>query len=355
MSAVSPDFYFTNPPIVELTKADVLPNGRLVIDEKVHCSLTSSQKLHNTANLTVAGVAGAAATVLTAGAPLAVQAATSIVPVPLDWLVPVPTKNAYFLGYMHDTSTCVRDDRSDPRTFAGGLLTQRGAAVNEDNGCFVWSTLSYNKANSVRVVVFGGGGWRHVFQTEGTLVTWLDIYQQQLCFCMWDGTFGADTAPNSERCQRIPVHHMDQVMYVSCGERPSQCKWHVTVANGQPVSVVFKRPGKSTGGAGVSMPDKGAIMKVAKACGVHEDGSVTDSKSLDNSLHAWKTSFVRALDPERLNFSKNRSLLGHKRMEQAPGAVPWWPQAPPQSPVPRDDARPKHVRRRPPMEERCTR
>jgi hypothetical protein len=324
MSVVT--FGADNTAIVELTKANLLPSGLPIIDDALHCSLTTKQKAHNTANITAAGVVGLAVTALTAGAPLAIQAATSVVPVPLDWVVPIPGKNAYYLGYVHDTSTCVAVPNGVDTRKSWTGFTRRGSAVDVDNGCFVWETLSYADANNVRVVLFGGGVWRHVFETKGKLVTWLDKEPTtgQLVFCMWDGVNTADTVgPASTRCQRVPVHHMDQVLYVSCGERPTQCKWHVRVENGRPMEVVLKRRAASTKSTGVSMPEKGAIMEAAKACGVNSDGSVLEGKRMSNSVHAWTTSTVRALDPERLNVFKNRSILGQKRMAQPANAVPW--------------------------------
>lgn len=278
-------------------------------------------------------------TALTAGAPLAIQAATSVVPVPLDWMVPIPGKNLYYLGYVHDSSTCVASTNG-PDTRKSWLgTTKRGSATDANNGCFVWETLSYDDVNNVRVVVFGGGVWRHVFETTGTLVTWLDINpgNGQLVFCLWDKMYGGDTlgkdrstgkpilGENNDHFRRVPVHHMDQVLYVSCGERPRQCKWHVNVVNGQPAGVVLKRKSVSTGSMGVSMPEKGTIMAIAKACGVNPDGSVLENYQTSRTTHAWVTSTVRALDPERLNPFQNRSLVGQNRTAQPTGAVPWEP------------------------------
>jgi hypothetical protein len=280
--------------------------------DKVHCRLTGWQKAHNATNATLAGAASGALSALTAGLPLAAQAATAFTPVPLDWLVPVPGKNAYYLGYLHDTSLCVSAEGRDPRATVLGAR-RRGAADDAGNGCFVWSTLTYLGANTVRVVVFGGGKARRVFEVDGALTTWLEVAEGQLTFNL------KGVQPPSIR---VPVHHMDQVLYVSCGERPLQAKWHVTVSGGVPTSVVLKRKERSTGAQGVLMHDKAAIMRAALAAGVWPDGSVSRFRPDDDGVHATLVRFVRALDPERLNPFTNRALVGQRRLEQPYPAEP---------------------------------
>jgi hypothetical protein len=284
--------------------------------EASSCSLTLSQKAHVSANLTAAVVLGGALTVLTGGAPLWAQAASSVIPVPLDYIVPIPGKNTYFLGYLHDDKECVTHKTN---TFIKNLLKSRGHAASANDGCFAWSTLSYSTVNNVRIVVFGLKQVRYVIEGSGKISTWLekegtDMQAGRLLFCVSDGT----------KQIKMPVHHMDEIIYVSCGERPRQMKYHVTLQNGAPVAVFLKHE-ESTGSTGVSMPDKGAIMAVALASQVWPDGHVGQQKTSHEKgkWHTFYTTAIKSLDPERLNPFKNRALLGDKRLEQPEGALPW--------------------------------
>ena len=69
--------------------------------EKEHCALTNAQKAQNAVGSTLVAIGFVGLTIATAGASLAVQAVSSLVPVPLNFVAPNATKNAYYLGYLH--------------------------------------------------------------------------------------------------------------------------------------------------------------------------------------------------------------------------------------------------------------
>jgi hypothetical protein len=116
------------------------------------------------------------------------------------------------------------------------------------NGCFVWSLLSYPDANGARITVFGGNVVRAACEATGVLVSSLDIVDGVLVLVMTSGKPGS----GSERSISIPLHHQDQIQYVSCGMRPFQSKWHVTVVDNRPVSVLVKHPKNKTNNLGAT-------------------------------------------------------------------------------------------------------
>jgi len=189
-------------------------------------------------------------------------------------------------------------------------LAQRVLPTNRDSGaadarrgCFVWSLLSYQDANKARVTVFGGSQVRAAFEATGVLLCSLELLDGVLQLVLTSGKPGS----GSETSTRLPVHHMDQVQYVSCGLRPFQSKWHVTVQDGRPVSVVVKTPKAQTGNVGVSMPEKSAIVAVAARCRVWQDGSsgCAQPRHELSAKQVWKD-LTQSVDVERLNLFANR-------------------------------------------------
>lgn len=333
--------------------------------EKEHCALRSQQLAANIAASGVVLAAFVGITLATAGSSLIVQALTGATPATLNMVAPNATKNAYYLGYLHERATCVAEDGKETgRTLRGFGPTKRGKVAEDgQDGCFVWSLLSYHNVNSVRITVFGGGGVRMdsqgrpaVYEAFGGVITGLKIVDAalladlgaaakvklgQLVFFILTG--------NTEFY--VPVHHMDQVQYVSCGDHPLQSKVHVTVSGGSPARIAYKHAHESgvdkaikrlglqstvvvkdgvvedieghsgTGSMGVSMPEKGPIIKVAEACGVRSDGSSgpqTTSEQEPASIRKLLTTVSRSIDFARLN-----PFLNRKRIEQLPGAVPY--------------------------------
>jgi hypothetical protein len=299
---------------VELEEADTGPvqdKCWLLTDterlEKNHSRLSNAQRARNAAQSTAVFVFYAGLTVATAGSSLLVQAAASVIPVPVSWALPNALKNAYYLGYMHQRG---KTDLGDAEAQKHKSLKERvlpedrasGEATVYD-GVFVFSLLSYPDANRARITVFGGSAVRAAYEATGVLLCSLDIKQGVLQLVLTSGKAGS----GAETSQYVAMHHMDQVQYVSCGERPFQSKWHVVVKNGRPTEVFVKRPKSKTGMAGVTQPEKAAIKAVAERCRVWADGSSGCAKP-EGEISAktlWKEATLN-MDPERLNLFHNR-------------------------------------------------
>jgi len=283
--------------------------------EKAHCALRTGQLAGNGAAGAAVLAAYAALAVATAGLSLYAQAATSAVPVPLSWAVPNAGKNIYYLGYLHERSMCNQTSGKDVSSHWG--VVNRGRATVED-GCFVWSLLSYERANHIRITVFGGKTIRAVYEATGFLLTGLMAEDGELKLFI---VAGKDTP-----AVKLPVHHQDQVQYVSCGEYPKQTKWHVTVVGGKATAAIIKHEG-GTGTTGVEMPEKGPIMRAALVCHVWADGSSGNPLDPDDhppkeeyTVHARTARLLRSVDPSRLNLFKNRLRA---RLVQPEDAVPY--------------------------------
>lgn len=181
--------------------------------------------------------------------------------------------------------------------------------VDPRNGCFVFSLLSFPDANLARITVFGGNVVRGAYEATGVLMCSLDIVDGVLVLVLTSGKPGS----GSEKTTQLPMHHMDQIQYVSCGLRPFQSKWHVTVVDNRPVSVAVKHPKKKTNAIGVSMPEKSAIVAVAERARVWQDGSsgVARPPHELSAKQVWKD-LTQSMDLERLNLFSNRLK---KRME----------------------------------------
>ena len=107
---------------------------------------------------------------------------------------------------------------------------------------------------------------------------------------------------------------------MSCGQRPYQSKWHVTVRNGRPTAVTVKAPKRGTSAMGVSMPEKAAIVAAAERACVWPDGSSGRSKPRHELTPGQALRDVtQSLDVERLNLFSNRL---RKRLEAPDGACP---------------------------------
>jgi len=325
---------------------------------KAECKLTTKQKAQNIIGSTVVAVAFVGLTVATAGASLAVQAASSLVPVPLNFVAPNATKNAYYLGYLHERYECITEDGKDSgKTLLGLGPTRRGKAGAND-GCFVWSLLSYHNVNSVRITVFGGGtvrrdnnGRRAVIEAKGGVITGLQIADVPLAVRVPHLVVGQLVfyVLTGNKEFYVPVHHMDQVQYVSCGDHPLQSKIHVSVVRGAPTRVTYKHAHVSavdravkklhlqstvsvkagvvtdleghmgTGSMGVSMPEKGPIIAAAEAAHVWADGSSGDAQPAEPlGIKRLAVKAIRNADFARLNPFANRG-----RLEQPAGAQPW--------------------------------
>ena len=296
--------------------------------------LTSAQTARNAVQSTAVFIFYAGVTVATAGSSLLVQAAASVIPVPVGWALPNAMKNSYYLGYMHQRgkSDVDSDGQRKQRSLKERVLPvdRDAASATIYDGIFVFSLLSYPDANKARITVFGGNTVRAAYEATGVLLCSLDIRDGVLQLVLTSGKPGS----GKEKSVYVPMHHMDQVQYVSCGLRPYQSKWHVHVVSGRPVSVRVKHPKSKTGAMGVSQPEKAAIKAVAERCQVWQDGSSGCPKPVDevSAKQLWKDA-TQGMDPERLNVFSNRLK---KRLE-----APEWVPVP--RPLPAHDGAPAHA------------
>jgi len=335
---------------------------------KLECKLESNQLLSNSLRTALVGGFYLTAGVLslgTAGPLLAtISAVAGNLPVAPTSIMPYAGKNTYYLGYMHSREKCLdTTDQGDnnlkgihynfekyrtgkvskfilPKQLSVGYV-ERGEAKNAQNGCFVWSLLTYQNAKNVRIIIFGGSTVRAAYDAYGFVSCSLEKDDNGKLFLVIIGykAFAnavqdlqqqappedeqLPSAPplpslqkgGGEETYRIPVHWQDQVQYVSCGIRPSQSKWHVNVEGGK-VTTVTQKVSKPEKEASVYMPEKPLIMAKAKQCNVWFDGTFGPGTNKPEKQNVFKRLY-KNFDYERLftRSSKNR-------IEQHPFASP---------------------------------
>ena len=301
--------------------------------EKLHCKIDSTLRNSNARRIFAAatfyGVTSALSMVSLGIAPAAAQAiqlastGLSSAPVPLTSIMPFGAKNTYYLGYMHSRQACVQN--TGKNSIASKLMNfqKRGESKDPNNGCFVWSLLSYSNATQVRIIVFGGGevrkfnGDNAVFDGSGSITTTLEVINEILHFVI----IGDNPLINI----KIPVNWQDQLQYVSCGIRPHQSKWHVNVLNGKVINVIrkYEEDAKSEEvaldlskdrGDIVTMPEKTLIMEIAQKNKIWPDGTYGIDNPILNlsTTQKIKKSFkniYKSADPEKIFNLYHKSRL----------------------------------------------
>ena len=331
--------------------------------ESMKCKLKTKHLASNILRTVIAGSFYVTTGVLSLGVAGPVLAGISTLvgnlPVAPTSVLPYAGKNTYYLGYMHSRQNCI--DTTDvgdknlkglyanfekyrtnkvskfllPKQITIGYV-ERGEAENSANGCFVWSLLTYEDATSVRIIIFGGGKVRAAYDAYGfvscslekTTADGLEVviigYEAISAFAREQLLLlESDQQGGGKKINRIPVHWQDQVQYVSCGIRPSQSKWHVTVEQGKVIQVAQKisNPDKQSL---VNMPEKPLIIKQAIACKVWVDGTFGDGTEQPEKQAFYKRLY-KNFDFERLYLRSSKN-----RIEQHPEASP-------DNPVPNED------------------
>ena len=302
-----------------LVQLYAIEDGPVPSVEKISCGLTRSQIAVNTL-ATSAGVGAmtalTVASVITAGATqIATNIASNVMP-PAGWMIIFGPKTSYYLGYEHDRSleSCTYDKQAREKdgwvlTYFKSFAPTRRGQSSADGGCYVWRTLTFPCSNALQITVYGGCRIKAIFQGSGAVTTRLVVSD--------DSTLVLEvfeTADEVETMSRVPVEAMDGVQYITCGARPSATKWHVLVKGGAVVEVVEKRsdePGI------IDNPDRGAAIRQARRAGLNPDGTV-GRKYRAGLSHARK----ELSDFERLDFTRNRSLLGQARAEETCQQIP---------------------------------
>jgi len=316
-------------------------------EQKFECKLPLSGKRLNAIAIGLTAAFYIGTTILSLGIAGTVIAGISTLlssfPIPPTIIIPTAIKNTYYLGYVHDREQC--NQESNQKKDSGNIknrffynYVEKGHALNDQNGCFVWSLLSYATVTGVRISIFGGGVVRAVFECSGYVVTGLEVENGVLYFTIVGNIALKDLLQNEinkniirqikesstkanvtisnlspeakAEIIRIPVHHQDQVQYVSCGDYPSQAKWHVTVKNNQVTNVVIKRDKNEKGM--VDMPEKGDIIAVAESCGLWVNGTSNVPKPPDEGI-------IKKIIK---NFDYNRLISPKDRLKQPSNAIP---------------------------------
>jgi hypothetical protein len=341
-------------------------SGDPCIIEPSHCKLDPAQARKNYAAFAIIATFYTVTSVLSLGvagpAILAtISGAASMLPIPPKLGMPTAPKNTYYLGYSHDRAECIQkegqkdvnlrginSDLSNLRSYA--LLKKilpekikigyvvRGRAKDSNNGCFVWTILSYQNTTNARIIVFGGSDVRKttdgkpaIFEGSGAIMCSLELEPSgRLVFVIKGnrGTVkdmaGIQSEGFNEDTFRVPVHWQDQIQYISCGIRPTQFKWHVTVEDAKIKNIALKNPladDKLTGEI-ISTPQRDAIALKAMRCNVWPDG--TYGKGLAPQKEGFYKRWFKNFDLDKV--MNPRYLLSKTvRWEQALDATPILP------------------------------
>lgn len=238
--------------------------------EAARCALTAGQKTKNVLGFAATSVALTPLTWL----PVIGHLAAALTPVPLDWMLRYATKTPYYMGYQHEK-----------------------AGATPTDGVFTWSLLSYpNGTNSLRILVHGGDAVQAAWEpSAGPVFTGLQLRDGQLYVWVIRGDTG-------ERLEQ-GVHWLDGVEYISCGPRPYQAFYEVTVVDGAPTDCALRNM-HSTGATGVHSVDYAAAAAAAARDGVCPDGAVRGGDAACDGRHRL-SSVLAAAAPERV-MAKNR-------------------------------------------------
>ena len=202
-----------------------------------HCNLTNVQLLGDVAILVAtAGVAHEIGTI----SPVALILAAAA-PVPIAMLQPFVSKNAYAAGLMRLRRDNEVDDDGVEKKYPLFKWAIKGArpvlniasmhfmqAAAPPNGVYVWAMMSFRKANTIRITVYGPGNPSpRVFQASGCdIATALEMRDGKLTMVIYERN-----TTDEKECT-LGVDPRDGVQIVTCGNRPRLTKHYVSVDGG---------------------------------------------------------------------------------------------------------------------------